>query len=62
MQKYATFDKKIQNIQINNPEDFVKILGIYFTNDLENTSDYNWELFISNLEKQVQQLPNDTYP
>ena len=62
MQKYTTFDKKIQNIQINNPEDFVKILGIYFTNDLENTSDYNWELFISNLEKQVQQLPNDTYP
>ena len=54
--KICNLDKKIQNIQINSPEDFVKILGICFTNNLQSTSNYNWELCISNLEKQVQQF------
>ena len=54
--KIYNLDKNIQNIQINNPEDFVKILGICFANDLQNNSNYNWELCISNLEKQVQQF------
>ena len=54
--KIYNLDKNIQNIQINNPEDFVKILGICFANYLQNNSNYNWELCISNLEKQVQQF------
>ena len=41
-------------MQITYSNDFVKILGIYFTNDLQKTS--AWELCISNLEKQRQQL------
>ena len=52
-QKYTTLVKK-SKIQINNSEDFVKILGIYSTNDLQITSNYNWELCILNLEKQLQ--------
>ena len=52
-QKYTTLVKK-SKIQINNSEDFVTILGIYSTNDLQITSNYNWELCISNLEKQLQ--------
>ena len=43
-QKYTTLIKKIQNIQISNSADFVKILGIYFKNNLQITSNYNWEL------------------
>ena len=41
-------------MQITYSNDFVEILGIYFTNDLQKTS--AWELCISNLEKQLQQL------
>ena len=54
--KIYNLDKKIQNIQINNPKNFFKILGIYFSNDLQKTSAYNWELCQSLLEKQLQQL------
>ena len=36
--KIYNLDKKIQNVQINNSEGFVKILGIYSTNDLQITS------------------------
>ena len=46
----------MQNIQINNPKKFVKILGIYFSNDLQKTSTYNRELCQSLPEKQLQQL------
>ena len=42
--KIYNLDKKIQNIQISNSADFVKILGIYFKNNLQITSNYNWEL------------------
>ena len=43
-------------MQITNPNHFVKILSIYLTNDLQKTSTYDWELCISILEKQLQQL------
>ena len=42
--KIYNLDNKIQNIQISNSADFVKILGIYFKNNLQITSNYNWEL------------------
>ena len=54
--KICNVDKKIQNIHINNPKNFVKILGIHFSNDLQKTITYNWELCQSLLEKQLQQL------
>ena len=61
--KIYNLDKKNpQNIQINDPEEFFKTLGIYFTNDLQNTRNYNWELCISDLEKQIQQLSRRHYP
>ena len=56
MQKSAILIKKIKNVQINNSKNFVKILGIYFTNDLQKASTYKWELYQSHLEKQLQQL------
>ena len=54
--KIDNLDQKIENTQITNPNDFIKILGIYFTNDLQKTSTFNWELCTSILEKQLQQL------
>ena len=39
--KIYNIDKKIQNVKINDPPDFVKILGIYFTKDLRTTGIYN---------------------
>ena len=54
MQRFIILIKKIRNIQITYSNDFVKILGIYFTSNLQKTS--AWELCISNLEKQLQQL------
>ena len=38
-----------------NPQDFVKILGIYFTKDLRTTGIYNWNICLSQIEKQTQQ-------
>ena len=40
--KIYNLDQKIKNIQIKKPIEFVKILGIYFTNNLQETSNYNW--------------------
>ena len=50
-------DQKIQNIQIKKLTEFVKILGIYFTNNLQETSNYNWNKCILDIEKQIHQLP-----
>ena len=36
--KICNIDQKIQNNKINDSQDFVKILGIYFTKDLQTTS------------------------
>ena len=36
--KIYNLEKKIKNVQINNPKSFAKILDIYFTNDLQKTS------------------------
>ena len=38
--KLYNLEKKIKNVQNNNPENFVKILGIYLMNDLQKTSTY----------------------
>ena len=54
--KICNVDKKIRNVHINNPKNFVKILGIYFSNDLQEIITYNWEICQSLLEKQWQQL------
>ena len=54
--KIYNLDKKIQNIQITNPHNFIKILGIHFTNDLQQTSIYKWELCLSKLKTQLFQL------
>ena len=50
--KICNVDKKIRNVHINNPKNFVKILGIYFSNDLQEIITYNWEICQSLLEKQ----------
>ena len=55
-------DKKNKNIQITNPNDFIKILGIYFTNDLQKTSTFNWEQCTTIFEKQLQQCLEDVSP
>ena len=44
-------DQKIQNIQMKKPTEFIKILGIYFTNNLQETSNYNWNKCILQVEK-----------
>ena len=54
--KACNIDKKIQNIKITDSEDFVKILGIYFTKDLQTTSTYNWNRCLTKIKKQIQQL------
>ena len=54
--KIYNLDKKIQNIQVTDPHKFIKILGIHFTNDLQQTSIYKWELCLSKLKTQLFQL------
>ena len=54
--KIYNIDKKIQNVKINDPQDFVKILGIYFTKNLRTTGIYNWNICLTQIEKQTQQL------
>ena len=56
MPKSIILTKKIQNVKINDPQDFVKILGIYFTKDLRTTGIYNWNICLTQIEKQTQQL------
>ena len=46
---------KNANIKINDSEDFVKILEIYFTKDLQATGIYNWNRCLTQIEKQTQQ-------
>ena len=54
--KIYNIDKKIQNVKINDSQDFVKRLGIYFTKDLRTTGIYNWNICLTQSEKQAQQL------
>ena len=54
--KIYNLNQKIQNIQIKETTEFVKILGIYFTNNLQETSNYNWNKCILEIEKQIHQL------
>ena len=54
--KIYNIDKKIQNVKINDPQDFVKILGIYFTKDLRTNGIYNWNICLTQIEKKTQQL------
>ena len=56
--KIYNIDKKIQNLKISDPQDFVKILGIYFyfKKTLRTTGIYNWNLCLTQIEKQIQQL------
>ena len=56
MPKSIILTKKIQNVKINDSQDFVKILGIYFTKDLRTTGIYNWNICLTQIEKQTQQL------
>ena len=46
----------MQNVKINDSQEFVKILGIYFTKDLRTTGIYNWNICLTQIEKQTQQL------
>ena len=54
--KIYNIDKKIQNVKINDSQDFVARLGIYFTKDLRTTGIYNWNICLTQSEKQAQQL------
>ena len=54
--KIYNLDEKIQNMQIKETTEFVKILGIYFTNNLQETSNYNWNKCTLEIEKQIHQL------
>ena len=54
--KIYNLDQKTQNIQIIQPKNFIKILGIYFTTDLQKTSNFNWEQTTKILDKQLQHL------
>ena len=54
--KICNIDQKIQNNQINDSQDFVKILGIYFTKDQRRTGIYNWNICLAQIEKKTQQL------
>ena len=54
--KIYNIDKKIQNVKINDSQDFIKVLGIYFTKDLRPTGIYNWNICLTQIEKQTQQL------
>ena len=47
---------KNTNVEINDSEDVVKILGIYFTKDLRTAGIYNWNRCLTQIEQQTQQL------
>ena len=49
-------DKKIQNAKINDSQDFDKILGIYFAKDIRKTAIYNWNICLTEIKNQIQQL------
>ena len=51
--KIYDLDKKITNIKIKGA---IKILGIYFTDNLTITSTFNWNNCLQKIEKQIQQL------
>lgn len=51
--KIYDLDKKITNIKIKGA---IKILGIYFTDNLTITSTFNWNDCLQKIEKQIQQL------
>ena len=46
-------DKKIKNIQIKG---IIKILDLFFTDNLKTTNTFNWNNCLRNIEKQTQQL------
>ena len=54
--KVHNIDKKIQNVKINDSQDFIKVLGIYLTKDLRTTGIYDWNICLTQIEKQTQQL------
>ena len=56
MPKPTISSKKIKNIKKNDTEEAVKILGIYFTKDLQTTINYDWNRYLTNIEKQTQHL------
>lgn len=58
--KIYDLDNKIQDIQITDSHEFIKILSIYFTNDLHQTSIYNWELCLSKLKNNYFNFLEDT--
>ena len=39
--KHQNLDQKVQNITIIQPNKFIKMLGTYFTTDLQKTSTFN---------------------
>ena len=47
---------KNTNVEINDSEDVVKILGIYFTKDLRTAGIYNWNRCLTQIQQQTQQL------
>ena len=53
MPKPIISTKKMQNVKINDSKDFIKKLGIYFTKDLRKTGFYNWNIFLTQIEKQI---------
>ena len=46
-------DKKIKNIQIKG---IIKILDLFFTDNLKTINTFNWNNCLQNIEKQTQQL------
>ena len=51
--KIYSQDKKIKNIQIKG---IIKILDLFFTDNLKTTNTFNWNNCLQNIEKQTQQL------
>ena len=54
--KHQNLDQKVQNITIIQPNKFIKMLGTYFTTDLQKTSTFNWEQTTKILDKLLQPL------
>ena len=54
--KFYKPDQKFKNIQIIDPNKFIKILGTYFTTDLQKISTFNWEQTTKIFDKQLQHL------
>ena len=52
----------MQNVKINDSEHYVKILGIYFTKDLQTTGIYNWNKYLTQIEKQTHQFSRRHLP